>query len=288
MNNRVMAAFAVCFGMLVSASEPVIVGKANVSDVLNLRVGGGLEHPIAGRVRGGTELVIHGMVGNWLAVELPSEVPLYLSEAKVNPDGKLVGDLNLRTGMGTNAPVLATLPKGTQVIRQDERRNGWVRVKLNDADRKKIRLYAAAFCVTYDPSRIDEQGKVIPTAEEKAALEAQTAEKKAEGEKQPASSGVKAEGKGDAKAVQPVKPGEKIELTGIVSRWKYSSSKDTDYALLDVPDGFNQAFICDGDGSRLASLTGKKVKISGESVGRSGNNGAVIVKVLSIAEIPAR
>ena len=283
MNNRVMTAFAVFFGVFVSAAEPAIPGKANVSDKLNLRVGPGLGEAVAGRVEGGTDLVIHGQTGNWLAVELPPELPVYLSEAKIDAEGKLIGELNLRTGMGANFSVLTTLPKGTVVSRLEERRNGWVRVKLADDDRKKIRLYAAAFCVTHDTSRIGADGKIIPAAGEKAA------EEKAAEEKKPAAP-VPAAGEKPAEKSKLVlnRTGEKIDLTGIVHRWKYSEFKETDYALLNAPDGFNQAFIFDGDASRLEALKDKKVKVSGEVIGRASNNGAAILKLLSIEEIPVQ
>ena len=90
-----------------------------------------------------------------------------------------------------------------------------------------------------------------------------------------------------APAVEEVKTPaapEKIELTGVLTRYKFSTSKDTEYVLLTAPNGYNQAFVT-GDSAVLSANENKKVKITGSAAGRFGENGAIIVKIESVSAI---
>ena len=78
-------------------------------------------------------------------------------------------------------------------------------------------------------------------------------------------------------AAAPAAP-EKIELKGVLVKWKYSNAPETAYALLTEKDGFNQAFIIADDAALLARAENKTVKISGISAGRYGEAGAIILK----------
>ncbi|MBR7156708.1 MAG: hypothetical protein IKD22_07710, partial [Lentisphaeria bacterium] len=58
-------------------------------------------------------------------------------------------------------------------------------------------------------------------------------------------------------------------LTGILIKWKFSEQPETRYALLDKPDGKNQAFIILAPGVSRDALTGaenKKVKVEGSFI----------------------
>jgi hypothetical protein len=84
----------------------------------------------------------------------------------------------------------------------------------------------------------------------------------------------------EEKAVPAVN--DDIELEGILSKWKFATTKETSYVLLSAPDGFNLGFVFADDPAVLSANENKQVKVSGKYTGRFGNNGAVIVKVVSI------
>ena len=254
--KRIIACSLVLFASIVLIAAPQ--GKVN-GDKVNLRQGAGLKFPVVGRVANGQSVEISRVIGSWLEIAAPENLTAYVSEARINADGTLSGELNMRTAMSGTAPILGVLPKGTKVERLDKRANGWVQIKVPAS--AGVKVYLASFLVTYNPADFDENGK--PVSAEKPA-EVKVAETPAE---KPA----------EVKAVEK-KPAEKIELQGILVKWKYSTSAETAYALLTEKDGFNQAFVTASDPSLLVKAENKLVKISGVSAGRYGENGAIILK----------
>ena len=175
---------------------PVTVkGKVNVSDFLNVRLGPGLRHPVTGRLNPDQEIEIIRIAGNWLEIKAPEALKVYVSEARVNLEGKLSGELNMRSRMDSAAPSYGLLPAGTVVKRLPERRNGWLRI-VPPAD---LKVYVAAICVTFDRSKFDDKG--LP-------LGAVTAAAKAEEVKAPA-----AEVKTEDAATEEAKPARKRRTT---------------------------------------------------------------------------
>ena len=260
-----------CVAVAGAAERPSVKGVVN-ADVLNLRQGPGLQQPVVGRITEKSEVEILRVTGNWLEIKAPSTLAVYVSEARIGRDGVLTGELNMRTAMSSKAPCLGTLPKGTKVNKIGESRNGWVRIEL--PAEAGISVYAASFLVTFDSSKFDAGGNIIGTVPAEAPA---TAEK-------PAAAEVPATAEKPAAAEAPA-AADKIELTGYVCKWKYSTAKECDYTLLDEPNGFNLAFIFSETPAELAALEGKKVKVSGSNAGRFGNNGVIIIKVDSIAEL---
>lgn len=293
--KSVISVFSMFLAVAAFAALPQ--GKVN-ADKVNLRMGPGLKHPVAGTLANGQQVEICRINGSWLELSVPETLTAYVSEARINGDGTLSGELNMRTKMSTSSPILGVLPKGTKVERLNKRANGWVQIKVPASS--GVKVYAASFLVNYNPAEFDEDGRPVSEkaavkTEEKAAepekkdlpaeaKEEKAAEVKAESEKTvsvPAEvvkektveekKVVKAEEK--AQAVP-----EKIELQGILVKWKYSTSPETAYALLTDKDGFNQAFVTADDAALLARAENKLVKVSGVSAGRYGNNGAIILK----------
>ncbi|MBE6388800.1 MAG: hypothetical protein E7043_01345 [Lentisphaerae bacterium] len=269
--------------------KPVIPGKVN-ADLLNLRLGPGLQHPVIGKVADKTELRIRRIIGNWLEVEAPETLAIYVSEARINRNGKLTGELNMRSAMDSKAPCFGTLPAGTAVEKTGSSKNGWVRIKVPaSAD---IKVYAASFLVNYDPAKFDEKGNIAGTAaaaeENTQKVEAQSPakeEKNIPEESKTVVNPAVEEVKADAEEKFAPEKEEVIELQGVLVKWKYSSSPKTDYTLLTAPEGLNQAFVSSDDPALLKAMENKKVKISGRADGRFGENGAIIVKAGSITEI---
>lgn len=268
MNKWFVSLAALFFGAVLTAQTPAAVttvtGKVN-ADFLNMRTGAGLNFPVAGKIASGTEVKIIREIGNWLELTAPANMKIYISEARVGANGVLVGELNMRSAMSTDATIIGVLPKGAKVQRIDERRNGWVRIVPPET----VKVYVAAFCVDYDKAAFGTDG--MP----------KTAAPAAEAEKAPAAeteSGKTAEAK--TKNLQ-------VELTGIVTAWKYSETPETAYVLLDAPDGKNLAFITAEKAETIAAFAGKKVKVSGEIV-KNTPAGAKVVCVRQIAEIPEK
>ena len=157
-------------------AQPVTIkGKVNVSDFLNVRLGPGLRHPVTGRLNPDQEIEIIRIAGSWLEIKAPENLKIYVSEARVNLEGKLSGELNMRSRMDAAAPSYGLLPAGTVVKRLPERRNGWLRI----APPEDLKVYVAAICVTYDHAKFDSNGLPLSAAAETKA-EAPATEAKAE------------------------------------------------------------------------------------------------------------
>lgn len=293
--KSLISIFSMFLAVAVFAALPQ--GKVN-ADKVNLRLGPGLKHPVAGTLNNGQQVEIRRINGSWLELSVPETLTAYVSEARINADGTLSGELNMRTKMSTSSPILGVLPKGAKVERLNKRANGWVQIKVPASS--EVKVYAASFLINYNSAEFDEDGKpvsekTVVKAEEKVAepenkelpaeaKEEKAAEVKTESEKivPAAAEAVKVEapeGKTVEKAEEKAEAApEKIELQGILVKWKYSNAPETAYALLTDKDGFNQAFITADDAALLARAENKLVKVSGVSAGRYGNNGAIILK----------
>ena len=278
-----------------AASEAATVkGQVNVSDFLNVRLGPGLRHPVTGRLNPGQEVEIIRISGNWLELKAPENLKIYVSEARVNAEGKLTGELNMRSRMDVSAPSYGILPRDSVVKRLDERRNGWVRI-VPPAD---LKVYVAAICVKFDRSKFDEKGLISTdagTPEVKAEVsdvkapeaKAEVPDAKAPEVKAEVSDAKAPEAKVEAKAGEvPETSGvvQKAEapsipetataaplksMTGIAVKWQYAKSEDTTIAFLDQPNGKNQAFITGKTPEMQKELltlvdSGKKFEISGD------------------------
>lgn len=266
---------------MLSASMTAIAGNGTVNaDNVNLRSGAGLTNPVVGTLKNGEKVTILRVAGSWLELKAPESLKVYVNEARINRDGTLNGELNMRTRMSSSAPCLGTLPKGTKVERLDKRANGWVQIKVPAG--AGVKVYAAAFLISYDPAAFDEKG--LPVQEKKVEAPAKEEKKVEAPAVTPAPTPAKTEKKAEEKPAEITPaPDEKVELQGILIKWKYSSSPDTAYALLTAPDGFNQAFVKCSDQQLLDRAENKLVKITGTSAGRFGKNGAMILKADVIA-----
>ena len=243
------AVFTLC------AAEMTVKGKVNVSDFLNVRLGPGLRHPVMGRLNPEQEVEIVRVIGGWLELKAPENLKVYVSEARVGADGKLSGELNMRSRMDINAPVFGVLPKGSVVKRLDERRNGWVRI----VPPENIRVYTVAVYVSFDRNRFDEKGLPLGAApveapktaevkeEAKAVVENKVPEVKTETPAAPAAPAAPAKEapKAPAAPVIPATAAAKPvkSLTGVAVKWQYAKTAETAIAFLDKPKGKNQAFV---------------------------------------------
>lgn len=277
MNKPVLMLFAALLSLSVLGNEAPaaaqvtsVPGVVNVKDSLNLRSAPGLKSFVVGSVPDKTVLKITRVQGSWLEVEAPETLKIYISEVRIRKDGTLSGEVNMRTAMDSRSPSLGLLPKGTKVEKTDERRNGWVRIKVPAG----VKVYAAAFFVKYDYRAFDEKGNIhgtTPPAE--AEKEEIKEEKKVEKtEEKPAE---KVEEKAE-------KPAETVEVEGILTKWKYATTKETGYVLLSHVNGYNNAFVFADDETLLSANENKKVKVTGKNTGKFGGNGVIMVKVESI------
>ena len=274
--NKLFFALLAAASVAAGAAETAVVSGTVNADLLNLRLGPGLQNPVVGKIADKTEVKIYRVVNNWVEIGAPENLSVYVSEARIGKDGVLSGELNMRTAMSVKAPCLGTLPKGTVVRKMDERRNGWVRIAVPES--AGVRVYAAAFLVKYDPSKFDENGNVIVPGAEKTE-KAAAAETPAPVKEKAAAAETPAPVK-EEKAAPAVN--DDVTLEGILTKWKFGTTKETSYVLLSAPNGFNLGFVFSDDPALLSANENKKVKVSGKYTGRFGNNGAVIVKVASI------
>lgn len=241
-----------------------VTGKVSI-DRLNVRSGAGLESPVVGRLAKDSTVTVLRKVGNWLEIAAPQTLKVYISEARVNPGGILNGELNIRSKMSTDAPILGVLPKGAKVERIDERNNGWVRI----VPPASLKVYVAAFGVEFDSNALNgdkKDDRESKPAEKVAAPELPAAPE----EKTPA-----------APAIIPAEKAENATLNGVLSAWKHSRSPETAYALLDAPNGRNLGFITAADPAILTGNDGKKVTVSGKITGRTAA-GALVIEAAEI------
>lgn len=263
------------FSVPAEEAKPVVIGKVN-ADLINLRLGPGLKQPVVCKLPDKSEVRIRRVVGGWLEIEAPASMTVYVSGTRIGRDGVLTGELNMRSAMDVKAPCLGTLPKGTAVKKVDEKsRHGWVRIEV--PPQADIRVYAAAFLVNYDSSKFDADGNVIsssvPVKVDKAVPPAEGAENSSPAVVPPEKAAVVTPEKAEAAP---------IEMQGYLTRWKYSNSEETRFALLSEPNGMNLAFVT-GDQAELTAAENKQVKVTGKSAGRFGGNGAIILKADAIA-----
>ena len=241
---------AVVSNLFAAAAPATVKGKVNVTDFLNVRLGPGLRHPVTGRLLPGQEVEILKVAENWLELKAPETLKIYISEANVNPDGKLNRELNMRSRMDVTAPSYGILPAGTVVKRLDERRNGWVRIVPPET----IKVYVTALCVNFDRNEFDANGiprkKDVPAPAANAAVKkdaptvtpnaAPAADAPAEKKEVPAE---KKDIPAEKKDAAPAADTSLKTLSGVAYKWKYAKSSDTAIAFLDAPKGRNQAFI---------------------------------------------
>ena len=225
-----------------------VKGQVNVADFLNVRLGPGLRHPVTGRLKAGQEVEITKVMGNWLELKAPETLKVYVSEARVNVEGKLTGELNMRSRMDVASPSYGILTKDSVVKRLDERRNGWVRI----APPESIRVYVAAICVSFDRNKFDGNGLVIAEKAPEIKTDANVekapeanAEKAPEAKVETAPETAKLVAKpGDAVPIpETAAAAPKKYLSGIAVKWQYAKTPETAIAFLDQPNGTNQAFI---------------------------------------------
>lgn len=243
-----------------------VKGQVNVADFLNVRLGPGLRHPVTGRLKAGQEVEITKVMGNWLELKAPETLKVYVSEARVNVEGKLTGELNMRSRMDVASPSYGILPKDSVVKRLDERRNGWVRI----APPESIRVYVAAICVSFDRNKFDGNGLIIAEKAPEIKTDANV-EKAPEANVEKAPETAKLVAKpGDAVPIpETAAAAPKKYLSGIAVKWQYSKTPETAVAFLDQPNGTNQAFIVGKTPEvqkELQSLvdSGKRFEVCGE------------------------
>ena len=264
---------------LCAAAAPFVPGKVKVDDFLNVRKGPGLRHPVMGRLLSGTEVKILRVCDNWLELQAPEQLAIYISEARVNPDGTLNGELNMRTRKDTAAPSFGILPAGTKVKRLDDRSNGWVKIVPPET----VKVYVAALCVQFDRQAFDNNGLPIVKAVENTAetpADAPTAEKAPAVSDEPAAPAAEKTPAAPAASAES----KQISLRGIPVKWEYSKTPETAYALLDSPNGKNQAFIIFSDQTKVDALLNKNVEVSG-SCKIYADTGIKVVTVTEIKEI---
>ena len=253
---------------LCAAAAPSVPGKVKVDDFLNVRKGPGLRHPVMGRLLSGTDVKILRVCDNWLELQAPEQLAIYISEARVNPDGTLNGELNMRTRKDTAAPSFGILPAGSKVKRLDERANGWVKIVPPDT----VKVYVAAICVQFDRKAFDDKGLPIVKETEQPASETPSDAPAA-----PAAPQIPA-------AVPAPVEAKPVTISGIPVKWEYSKTPETAYALLDGPNGKNLAFIIFADQTKIDSFLNKQVDIKGDCK-VNADTGIKIVTVREIKEI---
>ena len=273
----------VVLSALTLAANASVKGKVNVTDFLNVRQGPGLRYAVTGRLNPDQEVEIFRIADNWLEIKAPETLKIYVSEARIDAEGKLTGELNMRSRMDSTAPSYGVLGKGSVVKRLPERRNGWVRI----VPPENLKVYVAAICVNFDRSKFDEKG--LPQgsvkAEETKAEEKKVEENKTEIAAPAPLPAEKAEETKEVKVAAPAAPAPAPEVkaeevkaeevkaaksfTGVIVKWKFAKTPDTALALLDAPNGKNQAFVTGKTPDIRKELT--EIADSGTAVEVAGN-----------------
>lgn len=127
-------------GQMAQAKNSVMTASVG----LNVRSGPGLNHSVIGSLaRGETVTVTGPSAGGWAPVRSQGRrayvAAQYLSgvrgTAAVAASGsssaaRTVADLNVRTGAGTDNPVVTTLPRGTRITLTGRTQGDWSQISL--------------------------------------------------------------------------------------------------------------------------------------------------------------
>ena len=262
----------IALSALTLAANATVKGKVNVTDFLNVRQGPGLRYAVTGRLNPDQEVEIFRIADNWLEIKAPETLKIYVSEARIDAEGKLTGELNMRSRMDSTAPSYGVLGKGSVVKRLPERRNGWIRI----VPPENLKVYVAAICVNFDRSKFDDKGLVQGTAkaEETKVEEVKTETSAPAVPAAPAPAEKVEESKVEEVKAEEAKP-EAVntakKFTGVIVKWKFAKTPDTALALLDAPNGKNQAFVTGKTPEIQKELTeladnGKTIEVAGDYI----------------------
>ena len=277
MNKKIFAVFAVCAALNCLFAGDFVTGTVD-ADWLNMRIKPGINEAVVGKIKEKREVQITRVVKNWLEINAPEDLKIFVAVSRINRNGVVTGELNMRTAMDTQSPILGVLTKGTKVEMTGSIKHGWVQIKKPES--VDLKVYVSAFLVKYDSSKFDANGNIIGSAAPAKPGEVVPAKQEAVPVKNVEAAPEKTPAVPENKAAAP----EKLEFTGLLTKYKFSTDKQTEYVLLTAPGGYTQAFVT-GDAALLQANENKNVKISGSAAGRFGNTGAVIVNAESITAL---
>ena len=283
-------------GLVFFLAAALAAGEGVVTaDVLNARQRPSVKAPVMFRLKKGDAVrVISVEENNWMAISLPENAPVYVSEAYV-VGGKALRNVKMYSGKGRNFPVWGELAKGEAVKLVDDRGYGWVRIVPPES----LKAYVCTLYVKVEnkPEAKQVEAKPEDKAEgkkaEAAKPEDKSEEKKEEAAKPEDKSAVKPAAKADAKKTEAAKPkqaekaaapakpfkpdevllslgitekskGKEVKLKGVLLSVAKSGSRATDFAL--SGDKVNLGFIyAPGRAAELKKLVDKEVEVVGTS-----------------------
>ena len=179
--STVLFAFFTILTANETSTQNTVISGTVTANRLNLRMAPSLQSPRAGVVIKNTQLNIVARHDNWLALEIPSSVKVFVSEAYIH-NNKTIRRVAMRSGMSASAPTYGDLPKGFEVKTMDERNYGWVRI----VPPAHLRVYAVIPYISCDVSLlknepytpqdivVKKENKEVKKAEEKVSATKET------------------------------------------------------------------------------------------------------------------
>ena len=158
MNKKIFAVFAVCAALNCLFAGDFVTGTVD-ADWLNMRIKPGINEAVVGKIKEKREVQITRVVKNWLEINAPEDLKIFVAVSRINRNGVVTGELNMRTAMDTQSPILGVLTKGTKVEMTGSIKHGWVQIKKPES--VDLKVYVSAFLVKYDSSKFDANGNII-------------------------------------------------------------------------------------------------------------------------------
>ena len=180
-----LAAVFPSFGMNSSASEIIY---AKTTDALNLRSGPGIDYSVSGVMSKDTSVAVLDVSNKkWIKVKLSDGKIGYCSAnyVDITADAETTDYVNLRSGPGTENPVIKTIDEGTKLDVITYSGSSWAKVKISDGTSGYINTNYFEYVTADKPSEVSKTSEPSKTSEVSETSESSEVSKTSEPETNP-------------------------------------------------------------------------------------------------------
>ncbi len=180
-----LAAVFPSFGMNSSASEIIY---AKTTDALNLRSGPGIDYSVSGVMSKDTSVAVLDVSNKkWIKVKLSDGKIGYCSAnyVDITADAETTDYVNLRSGPGTENPVIKTIDEGTKLDVITYSGSSWAKVKISDGTSGYINTNYFEYVTADKPAEVSKTSEPSKTSEVSETSESSEVSKTSEPETNP-------------------------------------------------------------------------------------------------------